>query len=175
MGAKHILIVDDCVSVHRDFAKILAPYACARAAEPARLEGQMFELAPAQAAGPADFNLSFGLSGEEALRILRREASAGRLFAMAFVDMRMPPGWNGLETVEHLWSVQPCLEIAICSAYSDYSWHSVIQRLNRPGIRLVQKPLGTSDVRRVAHELCGRGRLIAQHLPPHGSPGPAHR
>ena len=46
----------------------------------------------------------------------------------AFVDMRMPPGWDGIETIENLWRVDPHLQVAICTAYSDYSWEEILQR-----------------------------------------------
>ena len=78
---------------------------------------------------------------------------------MAFVDMRMP-GWDGIETIQHLWQVQPSLEVAICSAYMDYSWHDVIARLGRPGLRLLQKPWASGEVLAVAQELCSRASRV---------------
>jgi diguanylate cyclase len=44
-----------------------------------------------------------------------------RSYAMAFIDMRMPPGWDGVETVERLWAIDPELQVALCTAFSDYS------------------------------------------------------
>ena len=55
----------------------------------------------------------------------------GRPFALAFIDMRMPPGWDGLETIEHLWTVDPDVQVVICTAYSDYSWSDMLTRLGR--------------------------------------------
>ena len=43
----------------------------------------------------------------------------GSPYAVAFVDMLMPPGWDGLETIDQLWSVDPELEIVICTAFTD--------------------------------------------------------
>lgn len=158
MDHKRILIVDDNADIHRDFAKVLSFGSARQDGRLAALERDIFDVpAPAVAEG-ADLSLSFALSGEEALRLVRQELLARRPYTLAFVDMRMPPGWDGLETVEHLWEVQPDLEIAICSAYSDYSWHDVIRRLGRPGIRLLQKPFGTSEVLQVTHELCNRAQ-----------------
>ena len=74
---------------------------------------------------------------------------------MAFVDMRMP-GWDGIETITQLVRVQPNLQFAICSAYMDYSWHDVLSRLNRPGLRLLRKPWTSGEVLALVHELCGR-------------------
>ena len=50
-------------------------------------------------------------------------------YAVAFVDMRMPPGWNGVETIKRLWEVDADVQIVICTAYSDYSWEETLARL----------------------------------------------
>jgi hypothetical protein len=71
--------------------------------------------------------------------------------------MRMP-GLDGLATVEKLWQLQPHLEVAFSSAYMDHSWNSVIERLRRPGLRMVPKPWKGSDIIAVLHELRGRMR-----------------
>jgi len=67
-------------------------------------------------------------------------------YALAFVDMRMPPGWDGIETAVHIWEEDPAIQIVICSAYSDYSWNEVVRRVNRPGLRLLHKPFDAKDV-----------------------------
>ena len=56
-------------------------------------------------------------------------ANLGQPYALAFIDVRMPPGWDGLETISHLWQADPDLQIVICTAYSDYDWKDIEQRL----------------------------------------------
>src|SRR5437764_11797866 len=115
-----ILIVDDNPAIHEDFRKILCP------ARPQRSEVQdlklaLFDKAP-KAATTIDFELVSAFQGQEALDLVSQALADGRPFAMAFLDVRMPPGWDGVETAGRLWQVCPNLQIVICTAYSDYSW-----------------------------------------------------
>jgi diguanylate cyclase (GGDEF)-like protein len=81
--------------------------------------------------------------------------SAGKPYALAFVDMRMPPGWDGLKTIEHLWQVDPAIQVVICSAHSDYEWNEVMARLNHSDKLLVlRKPFEPIEVQQCASALC---------------------
>jgi CheY-like chemotaxis protein len=153
-AVRRILIVDDNSAIHRDFQKVL----CSVPPDDglSKLEHDLFgsrtTKPPTRDGG---YQVSFASSGEAALNLVRRASVTGQPFMMAFVDMRMP-GWDGIETILQLWQVQPQLEVAICSAYMDYSWHDVIKRLGRPGLRLLQKPWASGEVLAVAQELCSR-------------------
>ena len=75
-------------------------------------------------------------------------------FALAFVDMRMPPGWDGLETIEHLWAADPDVQVVICSAHSDYDWADFIERLGHSDKLLVlKKPFEPIEVLQCASAL----------------------
>jgi CheY-like chemotaxis protein len=151
-GTTRILVVDDNTAIHRDFQKILV--GGDNRAELDELEQDLFGESSSSKA-PKQYSLTCAESGQEALKLLQRACQQGKPFALAFVDMRMP-GWDGIETVAQLLRVQPDLQVAICSAYMDYSWHEVISRLNRPGLRLLRKPWTSGEVLGLVHELCGR-------------------
>jgi signal transduction histidine kinase len=79
---------------------------------------------------------------------------------MAFVDVRMPPGWDGMETIRHIWQVDPEILIVICTAYSDRSWEDMVAELGRTDRFLVlKKPFDTIEVRQLALALTERWRL----------------
>ncbi len=155
-AAKRILIVDDNPAIHRDFRKIL----CSEPPDARLLDlerdlfGSSTTAAPTR---PGGYQVSFANAGQAGLNLVQRAVASGQPFMMAFVDMRMP-GWDGIETILQLWKVQPSLEVAICSAYMDYSWHDVIARLGRPGLRLLKKPWASGEVLAVAQELCSRAQ-----------------
>ena len=79
-----------------------------------------------------NFILDSAYQGQEGLALVERALKDGRPYALAFVDVRMPPGWDGIETISRLWAADPDLQVVICTAYSDYSWDQVAERLAAP-------------------------------------------
>lgn len=114
-----VLVIDDTESIHQDFRKTLV--LAAAAGEVDAIEAALFG-SPAPTGGNKrmDFVVDSAMQGQEGLDRVREAAVAGRPYAMAFVDMRMPPGWDGVQTIEQLWKVDPDLQVVICTAHSDY-------------------------------------------------------
>lgn len=134
---RRILIVDDTASIHADFRKIL----CVDANNHASLdsiEETLFGNAPAVR---QTFVLDSAYQGQEALELVNKALAANTPYALVFIDMRMPPGWDGLETIEQLWNVDPNLQIALCTAYSDYSFEAIEARLTYDDQLLILKTL----------------------------------
>src|SRR3984957_20235710 len=153
---RRILLVDDLPSIHEDFRKILAAPEAATDldADEAILFGQ-----PSKAASVC-FEMDSAYQGCEALEKVYAMRLAGRPFAMAFVDMRMPPGWDGVETVERLWLEDPRLQIVLCTAYSDYSWAEVLTRLDvRDRLLILKKPFDPIEVYQFANALTTKWQM----------------
>ena len=75
--------------------------------------------------------------------------------------MRMPPGWDGLETIRNIWKVDSHIEIVLATAYSDYSWPQIHNQLDQNNqLIILKKPFDDIEVRQLAHTLCQR-RLLA--------------
>ena len=82
---------------------------------------------------------------------------------MAFVDVRMPPGWDGVETIARIWEVDPELQIVVCTAYSDYSWEEMRAKVGQPDSLLVlKKPFDNIEVQQLAHALTKKWLLNFQ-------------
>jgi CheY-like chemotaxis protein len=148
---RRILVIDDNASIREDFKKILCPAPIRSELGP--LEDALFGARAAKTKDPErgyDFHVDTASQGAEGLEAVKLAMRRNTPYALAFVDMRMPPGWDGVETCERLWGADPDLQIVICSAYSDYSWHDVVSRLKRPDLRLLQKPFSSSDVLNLA-------------------------
>jgi len=80
---------------------------------------------------------------------------------MAFVDVRMPPGWDGVETIEKLWEVYPDLQVVICTAYSDYAWDELIAKVGRSDrLLILKKPFDNVEVLQLANALTEKWRLL---------------
>ncbi|PXX63693.1 PAS domain S-box-containing protein/diguanylate cyclase (GGDEF) domain-containing protein [Pseudomonas sp. LAMO17WK12:I10] len=148
---RRILIVDDTASIHEDFRKILA---CTDAPGDSLSDAEAALFGTPVSASLEHFFLDSAFQGREALDKVQAALDHDAPYAMAFIDMRMPPGWDGLETIERLWQVDPKLQIALCTAYSDYSWEDIAERLQL-GDRLLilKKPFDAIEIRQMASAL----------------------
>ena len=97
---RRVLFVDDMAAIHEDFRKILSKDSAESDLEAA----EAALLGATSDAASVEFDMDSAFQGQEALDKVRAALSANRPYAMAFIDMRMPPGWDGVETVEHLWA-----------------------------------------------------------------------
>lgn len=158
MQADRILLVDDMPSIHEDFRRILVPPRGSASLSDA--EDVLFGAAPAP---PMSFELDCASSGEEGLNLLRSGLVEGRPYVLAFIDMRMPAGWDGIRTIEELWREDAELQIVICTAYSDHPLEQALVRLGSPDRLLVlKKPFDPIEVTQMARALVAKRRLALQ-------------
>lgn len=150
---RRILLVDDTPDIHQTFRRLLAR----RESKCDGLEEAIFGLPQKRI---PEFELHSVFQGQEAVARVQDSAATGNPFAMAFVDMRMPPGWDGVDTIERLWSVDPDLQVVICTAYSDHSWERILERLD-PGDRLLilKKPFDPIEVCQLAMTLTAKWNM----------------
>jgi two-component system sensor histidine kinase/response regulator len=160
-GNRRILVIDDNPQIHEDFRKIL----CARTTTAAALshaEVALFGEADRVNTDP-NFELESAFQGEEGLQKVIAAQADNRPYAMAFLDIRMPPGWDGIETAARIWDVDPDLQIVICTAYSDYSWTEMRDRLGRSDrLLILKKPFDNVEALQLAETLTEKWRLTQQ-------------
>ncbi|MGC4073082.1 MAG: response regulator [Nibricoccus sp.] len=159
---RRIIIIDDNHAIHEDFARILKGKD-QQQNKLDDLEAELFGGKSTQSVG-THFDLASAFQGEEGVAKVREALNAGRPFALAFVDMRMPPGIDGLETLERLWQVDPDIQAVICTAYSDYSWDELLGRLGRNDrLLILKKPFDNIEVRQMAGTLTEKWSLQREH------------
>ncbi len=155
-----VLVIDDNLSIHEDFRKILQPGTETQRLDDARASlfgGESFQKALVR------FELDYADQGQAALALVQMARREERPYAVAFVDMRMPPGWDGLETIERLWEVDPEIQTVICTAYTDHSWDDIIRRLGCDDrLLILQKPFSTVEVSQLAASLTTKWKLARQ-------------
>ena len=165
---RRVLVVDDMPAIHDDFRKILAPASSngQQGAAMDELEAALFDAPADGPRGPAaslGFALDSAMQGREALDRVQAAVAEQRPYALAFVDMRMPPGWDGVETIERLWQVDPALQVVICTAYTDYAWEDVLQRLGaHEKLIILKKPFDPIEVSQLAHTLVAKWQADRQ-------------
>jgi PAS domain S-box-containing protein len=156
-----ILIADDNAAIHSDFRKTLGNQS-ARGTQLDDLEKSLFG-GTATPAARAGFRIDTAFQGQEALAMVQRALQEDDPYALTFVDIRMPPGWDGVETLERLWECSPELQAVICTAYSDYSWDDMSRRLGQTdSLLILRKPFDTAEVLQVAHALTRKWALARQ-------------
>jgi diguanylate cyclase (GGDEF)-like protein len=168
LANRRILIIDDNAAIHLDFRKVLGAQAehSAQAALDV-LEADLFGEAVVLAVRP-NFDIDSAHQGQEGVEMAQQARVEGRPYAMAFVDMRMPPGWDGLKTIERLWATDPDVQVVICSAHTDYDWTEVVERLGHSDKLLVlRKPAEPIEVLQCATALSRKwenDKLVRDHV-----------
>ncbi len=158
-----ILIVDDNPSIHEDFRKILG----AKTDAQSHLEDVESELFGNKTNESSDdykgFRIDSAHQGQEAFEKVKKAVADGDPYVLAFVDIRMPPGWDGIETLEKIWRVAPEMQAVICTAYSDYSWDEMTRRFGQTdSLLILKKPFETVEVLQMAHALAQKWTLGRQ-------------
>jgi diguanylate cyclase (GGDEF)-like protein len=157
---RRILTIDDNDAIHGDFRKILAHNSAN-----SKLKTSKAFLFGDTAGGSSrsnriQFEVDSALQGEEGLSKLKAAKQEGRPYSVAFVDMRMPPGWDGLQTIQKLWEIDGDLQVVICSAYSDYSWDEISETLGLTDrLLILKKPFDPAEVLQIAIALSEKWSL----------------
>ncbi|SDB63323.1 diguanylate cyclase (GGDEF) domain-containing protein [Pseudomonas sp. NFACC23-1] len=153
---RRILVVDDTPAIHQDFRKILSP----SAGSDDSLDDTESLLFGTPQVSRLQFQIDSAYQGEEALELVKRAQAEGQPYALVFADMRMPPGWDGLQTIERLWEADPRLQIALCTAFSDYSWETMSERIEFDDqLLILKKPFDTLEIRQMASAMTWKWQL----------------
>ncbi len=156
--SNRILVIDDSPDIHSDFRKVLCP----RVTD----TNQLDELEMAML-GAVDrckekpvFDLTHAHQGEEGFECFRKAKEDGDPFFVAFVDMRMPPGWDGLKTIQAIRTVDKEATIVVCTAYSDYSWEDIAEQCKSiDKLLILKKPFESVELTSLAESLHERWAL----------------
>ena len=154
---RRVLVVDDNSAIHADFSKIfngLAPV-------PRALEAATEELFGSDGnKETVSYELEFAFQGQEGLELVRSAIARQQPYAMAFLDVQMPPGWDGVETMSRIWEIAPDLQIVLCTAYSTYELRDIIARVGRSDRFVVlKKPFDSIEVLQLANVFSEKWRL----------------
>ena len=149
-----VLVVDDDPGILEAYRTTLTSE---RPAQPAALNNLRAKLFPtvgapaAAAASAAHFVLQLARGAEEAIELATAAHAAGQPFSVVFLDMRMPPGPDGLWAASRLRALDPDLDIVICTAYSDVDPREFNSRVPpEDKLLYLQKPFHPHEVRQLA-------------------------
>jgi CheY-like chemotaxis protein len=149
-----VLIIDDNRKIHDDIRKVLAGTTVPTALD------QMFSPVESAPIPRVSFEIDSAYQGNEGVDLVLQAKDEGRPYALAFLDMRMPPGIDGCEALKKLWRVENDLQVVVCTAYSDYRWEQIAATTG-PTARVVilRKPFECIEVLQLAYALTEKWRL----------------
>ena len=112
---------------------------------------------------PEPYVIHTASQGQQAYEMVQEALKQGKPYALIFLDIRMPPGWDGVITLEHIWRVDKKVQVVLCSAHSIYSWKEVVERFGKKdNLLILKKPFDTTVVSQIALALTEK-YLIEQH------------
>ncbi|MCP5108092.1 MAG: PAS domain S-box protein [bacterium] len=158
---RRILVVDDNPEIFNDFKTILVGEIDTSALD--TFSAELFGSEAGTLQKGISYQLDYASQGREGYEKVKRALAQERPYQLAFVDMRMPPGWDGLETIEHIWQADPNIQVTICTAYSDHSWEEITRRLGTTDkLLLLKKPFDSVEVAQIAATMTEKWFLSRQ-------------
>jgi diguanylate cyclase (GGDEF)-like protein/PAS domain S-box-containing protein len=155
-----ILVIDDNLEIHRDFIKVLTN--TQNVSEINSLKEGIFGKQQENVALP-NFQIDTASQGQEGVKMIDEAIKQNNPYALAFVDIRMPPGWDGVETIKHIWEIDKNIQVVICTAYSDYSWEATVEQLGKTdNLLILKKPFDFIAVRQLACALTKKWQLLQE-------------
>lgn len=151
-----VLVVDDQTEIHNDFIEMLTPDTSGRSTDAFaatfmdEVDGFTFP----------QYEIMHATGGEEACRIVQDAIDSGDPIALAFVDVRMPPGIDGVETIRQIRRIDCDIEIVIMTAYADRPLSDIIQDMELlHKLLYIRKPFAWEEIQQITLSLVGKWNI----------------
>ena len=147
-----VLVVDDQAEIHSDFQEILSKPDSKIASDDLAdaflpVDSENSKLIPT-------FELTHASSGKEAYQMVKAAKEAGSPFAVAYIDIRMPPGMDGIETIRRIREFEKNLEIVIMTAYTDKPLHEIVMNMELlHKLLYIRKPVAREEIQQITLSL----------------------
>ncbi len=156
-----IIVIDDNPAIHNDFMKILTQFNSPSDLD--ELSLKIFGKHSSPSKLLPNFTIDTASQGQEGVQHIKEALRQQSPYSLAFVDIRMPPGWDGIETIKHIWEIDKDIQVVICTAYSDYSWEETIELLGKTdNLLILKKPFDNISVRQLACALTKKWQLLQE-------------
>jgi predicted signal transduction protein with EAL and GGDEF domain len=149
-SSRRLLCIDDAEAMHESYRKILTGGPQRRCSDLAGAADGLFgNKAPTLPSLPqVSFSLDHAFDGAAGLAKVETAIEECRPYEVAIVDMRMPPGWDGTETIRRIWQADPSLHICLCTAFGDHEWSDMLRHLGvSDRLLVIKKPFDPIEIR----------------------------
>lgn len=155
-----ILVIDDIASIHQDFRKILTPEENLADKRLEEMNANIFDKKKVERNKLPPFTIDSAYQGQEGLEYVKKALAEKKPYAVAFVDVQMPPGEDGVDTIGLMWDMDPAIQIVICTAYAKYSWEDLSERFgDTDRLFILKKPFDNLEVIQLACSLAKKWNL----------------
>lgn len=141
---KRVLVIDDDLNLLNLYRYILSP--------------DLENISPNEPAGSRtkgfrSFEVTTASHGQAGYELVKKNVESNKPFAVAFIDMRMLPGWDGLRTAEAIREIDGRIYIVIVTGYMDKSIDQ-LQDVLKHNIFFLRKPSSNEEIYQMARNLC---------------------
>lgn len=157
-----ILVIDDNQAIHNDLREILQPES-RDAAKIRAIEATLLGRPDIGTMEFPDFQIDSAYQGEPGFTLIQEAIKTGHPYAMALIDIYMPPGWDGIETINHIFAIDKDIQIALCISSSDNHGMDAIKRLgNSDRLLILKKPFDKIEMQQLVCTLTKKWELTQQ-------------
>ena len=155
-----VLIVDDQESIYIDFQEMLGVKERGRRSDElsdyflsAGRDNKRINVVPS-------YELSYAASGDEAYEMIKLAKESNCPYAVAYIDIRMPPGIDGIETIRRVRKFEKNLEIVIMTAYSDKPMSDIVNNMELlHKLLYIRKPVAHEEIQQITRALVEKWNL----------------
>lgn len=153
-----VIVIDDDREIWEAYRAILAPQQIeGGSSAQKRMDELVVKAGLTEVSEQRNFDVSFASQGREGLQLVEKSLQENAPFAIAFIDIRMPPGWDGMETAVKIRAADPDIEIVIVTAYADRSRDEIAKAVTPPHKLLyLRKPFDLDELKQIALSLCAK-------------------
>lgn len=165
---RRILIADDNKDIHDDIKYILETSSVSsdEYQEAKLLKKELFgekDTDQGETVIDIKYCIDDAYQGNEAVEMVRMARESGDPYSLVFMDVRMPPGIDGIETIESIWEIDPDVGVVICTAYSDYTWDQIVTKLGQnDNLLFMRKPFDNVSLKQIALAMTTKWSLKMQ-------------
>lgn len=157
------MLVDDNEAIHEDIESMLSINKNRSDVELRQLEDDLFGsslLKEPDVLAETVYDIDHAYQGKDAIQMVKDAQAENDPYSLVFMDVRMPPGMDGIETIQKIWKDHPYTEMVICTAFSDYTWDQVVGNLgNTDKLLFMKKPFDVTALKQTALTLTTKWNL----------------